>query len=236
MPTLKDYQAKTLAPGWLQDPAGLAFLGALGARKDALVALAKEAVKARLPTFAPDDALAEIGRDRDIERGPGEPDASYRARLRIAHDTWRWAGTAYGILLELYNAGYTPISGRVVIQTQKGKQHELRADFDPTVHGPDGVVTTDLGTVHLGGSPELWSQFAVLFVNPIPARWTPTVPADGGEEVERIRRIIRSRKPAHARCVRLTVSPGTTWGLNMTWGSFTWGGGGAQTVWTPPAG
>jgi hypothetical protein len=240
MPGLKEYQSTTLAPGWLQDPAGRAFLESLGARKDALAALAKEAVKARFPTRCPADALGAIGTERGIDRGATESEAAYRARLRAAWEQWKWAGTPYGLLLAFHYAGYTPNSGKVVIQTQKGKQHELRADFDPAIHGPDtGLVTTNIGAVALGGSPQLWSQFAVLFVTPLPPAWVPTPPADASAEVESIRTLIRRWKPGHARCVALKVTPIDLWDFPVeAWEPTTeiWDEAGTTTTWTPPSG
>jgi hypothetical protein len=240
MPGLKEYQSKTLAPGWLQDPAGRAFLESLGARKDALAALAKEAVKASLPTLCPVDALGELGTECGIDRGAAESEAAYRKRVRAAWDQWKWAGTSYGLLLALYYAGYTPSSGKVVIQTQKGRQHELRVDFDPAVNGPDdAVITTDIGAVVLGGSPQLWSQFAVLFVSPLPPAWVSTPPADASAEVESIRTLIRRWKPGHARCVALKVTPIDLWDFpTETWEPTTelWNEAGTTTTWTPPSG
>jgi hypothetical protein len=238
MPTLKEYQSRTLAPGWLQDPAGRAFLEGLGARKDALAALAKEAVKARFPTLCPTDALAEIGTERGIDRGATETEAAYRARVRAAWEQWAWAGTPYGLLLALYYAGYTPGSGKVVIQVQKGWQYELRSDFDPAVHAPeDALVLTNLGAIVLGGSPQLWSQFAVLFAPPLPPAWIPTPPADGSLEVESIRTLIRRWKPAHARCVALKVTPVDLWDWpSEPWDPTAeiWNEAGTTTTWTPP--
>jgi hypothetical protein len=215
MPGLKEYQSKTLAPGWLQDPAGRAFLESLGARKDALAALAKEAVKASFPTLCPVDALGELGTECGIDRGAAESEAAYRKRVRAAWDQWKWAGTPYGLLLALYYAGYTPSSGKVVIQTQKGRQHELRVDFDPAVNGPDDAVS------------------------PLPPAWVPTPPADASAEVESIRTLIRRWKPGHARCVALKVTPIDLWDFPVeVWEPTTeaWDEAGTTTTWTPPSG
>jgi hypothetical protein len=197
-------------------------------------------VKARMPTLAPVDALAKIAAERGIERGQTETEASHRARVRAAWDSWRWAGTAYGLLAAFFWAGYRPTSGRVVLQTQKGKQIELRADFDPAIHAPESaLVTTDLGVVHLGGSPELWSQFAVLFVAPVIPLWVPTPPADGSSEVNTIRDLIVRWKPGHMRCVRLRVTTVDLWDYpSETWEPTAelWDEAGITTDWTPPAG
>jgi hypothetical protein len=250
MPNFETYQSETLAPGWLRDRWGAAFLGALGARKDAHVALLKLAVKARMPGLAPLDALAHIARERGIDRGPGESEGSFRERVAGAWDTWRWAGTAFGLLLELWHAGYRPASGKVVLQTQGdavagGKQYELRADFDPAVHAPEeSLVIADRGTGSLGGAPApLWPDIAVIFVDPLLPAWVPTPPADESDEVRHIRRLILKQKPGHCRCVKLQVSGGNLWGYpeddrfnGYAGQSWAQAGAGPSATWTPPAG
>lgn len=47
------------------------------------------------------DALAEIGHDRDISRGLTESDLSYAFRLQRAFDSWRFAGTGRGLLMQI---------------------------------------------------------------------------------------------------------------------------------------
>jgi hypothetical protein len=234
------YQAETLAPGWLRDPTGSAFLGAFGAVKDSLVTRAKDAVKARFPSMCPEDALALIAAERGIDRGPTESLASFRERVQAAWDVWRWAGTAYGLLLAFYWQGYRPASGRVVIQTETERQYELRPDFDPKVHTPENaLVISSIGPVSLGGAPELWSDVAVLFVAPLLPSWLPTPPADASPEVEGIRSTIRRWKPAHARCVALKVTPIDLWDFPAeTWDPTTelWNETGSTTTWTPPSG
>jgi hypothetical protein len=241
MPTFADFQSQTLAPGWLRDEWGAAYLSAFGARKDAHAALLKEAVKARMPGIAPSDALARLGAERGIDRGQGESEAAYRARVVAAWDVWRWAGTPFGLLLALYRAGYTPQSGKVILQTQGdpvagGYQYELRADFDPAVHAPEqALVVTGLGVVALGGLPAaLWQDFAVFFVPPLLPAWDPA-PADASPEVNGIRSLITRWKPGHERCVALKVLPGVAWGVGgLLWNGFNWGAGAASTTWTPP--
>jgi hypothetical protein len=243
MPTFADYQSEVLPPGWLQSPFGRAWGLAFGRSKDALVMLAKQAVKSRMPRLCAPDALAELARERGIERGPAETLESFRERVATAWDVWRWAGTPFGLLLAFWHAGYRPASGKVVLQTQGGgKQYELRADFDPTAHAPEqALVISDLATpVHLGGTPdELWSDFAVLFVSPLPPPWVPSPPADGSEEVEGIRRLILRWKSAHARCVALEVTSVDLWDYPQeTWEptSEVWNESGITTSWTPPLG
>lgn len=96
MSTFRDWQP-TQQPTALRGPFGTAWAESLGAHKDALVALAKDAVKARFVTVAPADALDHHSADRDMERGFSESAVSFRARLRGAWESWSWLGTRYGI-------------------------------------------------------------------------------------------------------------------------------------------
>jgi hypothetical protein len=154
------------------------------------------------------------------------------------------------MLLAFWHAGYRPASGKVVLQGQGdpvvgGKQWELRPDFDPAVHAPEqALVITDRGTGSLGGTPApLWSDIAVLFVNPLPPAWVPTPPADSSAEVEHIRRLIARQKPGHTRCVKLQVVGGRLWAypaddLFNGYAGQTWTqvGSGVTATWTPSSG
>ena len=211
-----------VAPPWLLQPNGAAWLQAFGHLKDYLAGRSKEAVKARLTALCPTDALATIGTERGIPRGPGETDARYRTRLQAAWTAWQWAGTPYGMLQAFLAAGY----GGVTLQTQNAQQFSLDASGDL-------VISSMAAPVHLGGSPELWSQFAVLILAPWPSWWNGTAPADGSTDQQFAAALVKAWKPAHAQCVGLKVIQGPAWGVNMTWGSFTWGAG-TTTVWTPP--
>ncbi|MGZ3454441.1 MAG: phage tail protein [Polyangiales bacterium] len=99
-----------LAPPWLHGRWGEAWARALGLAKDLVAEGAMQAVKARLLRNSPPDALPYAGTDRQIERGPGEADASYRARLLGAFETWRLAGTNKGIVTALAVIGYPKVS------------------------------------------------------------------------------------------------------------------------------
>lgn len=96
MSTYRAWQP-TLQPTALRGTWGEAWAVSLGTEKDALLALAKEAVRARLIDEAPSDALDLIGADRDLERGRSEADASWRDRIAGAWESWSWLGTRYGI-------------------------------------------------------------------------------------------------------------------------------------------
>lgn len=102
-------KAGGLAPPSLMLPGGQAVVGATGDLKDNLADRAKLAVLARFPLVAPPDALAEIGLERSILRGPSETDAQYAVRCQNAWQTWPFAGTPFGLLLTLFTLGYPDV-------------------------------------------------------------------------------------------------------------------------------
>jgi hypothetical protein len=211
--------------------------------QDTISRLAPNALATVTEGAAPLDALALIAVERGIPRGQTETEGSHRSRVWAAWDSWRWAGTPYGMLLAFYWAGYRPSSGKVILQTETERQYALREDFDPAVHTPENALTTtNIGPVSLGGSPELWSQFAVLFVDPLPKSWAPTPPADGSPEVSAIRSLVAAWKPGHMRCVKLAVVGGRLLGYptDDTFNTYTGQtigqvGAGVSATWTPPA-
>lgn len=86
---------------------GTAWGAAFGVVKDWEMALMKYGVMAKLPNFAPLDALGEIDQERGIIQGPTEPTVSFIARLLNAWGAWTIGGTYWGLLAELNGAGYT---------------------------------------------------------------------------------------------------------------------------------
>lgn len=103
MNNYRKYQSK-IAPSWLQNKYGTAWLEALGDTKDELVERIKTAIKTRMPTQADQGALEAIGSERQIDRLPSETNSSYGARLQRAWNSWKWSGTAKGLLLALDDA------------------------------------------------------------------------------------------------------------------------------------
>lgn len=85
------------------------FVVVVGSLLDILADGATYALQCRFIDYAPSDALPYLGRDRKLERGPNEPDATWRARLFAAWDSWAWAGTVHpdGLLGQLVAWGFT---------------------------------------------------------------------------------------------------------------------------------
>lgn len=221
------------APPWLLGPLGAAWLSAFGATKDSIVDRAKQSVKARFAGIAPSDALSTMGGERGILRGPTEGEASYRARIQNAWNSWGYAGTAWGLLYAFWIAGCP----NVQIQTQ-GSAMRFQLVANPTGNPQTDLLANYLPTpVHLGGSPsELASDIAVFILAPFPTWWSGTIPADGSADQRFASALVAQLKPAHCRCVKLNVVNGPAWNVGgITWNGFTWGGG-TNVAWTPPSG
>lgn len=129
-------------PGALRGDYGLAWARAQGTLKDRLAARARQSVYAGGASDpegrgreCPDDGLARLGADADLERSPLDTAATYRARIAAAWDVWGWAGTprGYAHALSLTSAGIA--GARFVAQYQ----------WTP----PDGLTA-------------LWSRFWVI--------------------------------------------------------------------------
>lgn len=73
----------------------------------------REAVRAKMPSFAAPDALEEIGIETGLPRLPVESTAQYRARLRHRWPIKRQQGTRQGLLaaVDVYAAASGLISG-----------------------------------------------------------------------------------------------------------------------------
>lgn len=85
-------------PWWLVGPNRGRVLWSAGAALDAGVEWLFQGLQEAYPSLCSPEALTWIGRDRRIQRGLNETDASYRRRLLLWLDAWRQAGTAFGII------------------------------------------------------------------------------------------------------------------------------------------
>lgn len=192
--TVEEYGLK-IVPSWLLTPLGKVFVQILGYIKDFLLTRTRSGTQARMPTYAPDDALGKIGSERGIESYPGESPAVYRERLRKAVPTWKLAGLPLGMLRALRDGG---VPHAAILQVRE------RA-YTLDVNG-DLVVTLYPGYVPSTKPLSFWSTFAVVIYSSLPAGWPP-IPADGSNEANRITRIIKKWKPAHATLDCIVVLP-----------------------------
>lgn len=157
-PTYEQFQA-AIPPGWLRNPYGAAYDGALGEQKDFELSKIKQGILARYANTAPLDALPLIAADRGVPQGPNEPLEHYLPRLINAWGAWQIAGTAWGILSQLNAAGY---GSAYVVQT------------NGVIYGPSGGTVTHAGTGSGVVSVAGITQTAINFVLKITTGSSPS--------------------------------------------------------------
>ena len=202
--TYADYQ-RELAPPWLKALKGAAWLEAHGAVKDALVALAVNAIENQSADSANPDALERLGNDRFLARYPGEDVEPYRIRVLNAFAFWERAGTVPGMIQTMLQLGY--IADIVELyQTTPSRWSEF-------------VVTLRGGPVSFGAL--YWADDGNWGDD---ATWGFEL---GTTEFNRIIAIINAQKPAHTRLAAgYLITAGTIWGEGGNWGDDgTWDAG-----------
>jgi hypothetical protein len=96
-----------IAPAFLADTGpqyptiGGKLLYALGLGIDVLIEKTFQGIQARMPTVCDPSALPFIGLDDSIPQGTGEPTSSYRVRLQQTYQSWRKAGTPWGVMMNI---------------------------------------------------------------------------------------------------------------------------------------
>jgi hypothetical protein len=92
----------SLMPPWLNRAYGRSFTTeGIFTIYDFDAAIMRDALLARYPTYAPEDALPYIARDRRIRRGPHESSDAIRKRLIQWIDIWQLSGLPFGLLLSV---------------------------------------------------------------------------------------------------------------------------------------
>jgi hypothetical protein len=207
-------------PTGLQDPYGQAFNRALGIVKDWFAQQARQAVFARFPDYAPLDALAQIGLERQIDQGLDvqlsvpETAPAYAARLVDAWNIWRLGGTAWGMLKAFAAQGFFP-----QLACQNGLIYSVNMALVLSITQGPVLTLQDPG----------WAQFFVWFqtkptswTSPVSPPTTSTVPSI--DEIRKVRRaIIKRWQPAWTRNMDIAVptsgaggilgAPGITLGM-----------------------
>lgn len=152
------------------------------------------------PTF-PIDALPLKGSDRNIERYPGESDASYMARVAGAWVAWPQAGTHNGLLGQLTAAGFTA--------TIK-EMRDWNWDGNTANWSRFWVVITGTGWARTHwGDGRKWGEGV----------WGCNAPLD---QVHVLRRIVRKWKPGHMVAIIVVVLDDVAWAAGQpdgTWGN-----------------
>lgn len=215
-----------LVPGWLQRTWGGGYLREVGSEMDELTDELMQARKAMMPNYAgagpATDALARIGWERGLERGPTETDGSYGERLRQAWLTLPRRGSPKGLLGQLRALEY---DYTVLFYVQRsGRRVTISGALDITID--DG----DVWTFGDGKPPEAYAQFGLLFTADQPdITWSE---ADGfSDRAAQLNRVANRWKPAKAEFMGTWImASGAFWGhpSTRTWGSFDWGGTGTH--------
>jgi hypothetical protein len=202
-----------VSPGWLLgapsvngtlDHIGQRYLYAIGLHIDRLGDAITVGVKKRYPTYiepgfaAPDDdALALIGRDRTIPRGPAESGAAYATRLTEWIDDLKMSGNAFETLRQIQ--GYlTPNHTTLRLVNNWGIWYTLNPDYStaltisPLVAGVPNWNWDNAGPWQQTWSPLwAWSRFwVIIYCN-------GGLPFDNGRK----------------------WGDGTKWGSGWTWGT-----------------
>lgn len=159
MPAFRTSFYKML-PWWLTNGEGELANYSLSILVDAFAQAHEESAKARFPTYAPNDALAHIGRDRKIVRGIDEPRDSYVARLKRWLDDHPNRGGPYALLTQAGaywdNAPNGPYKLSLIYRS--GKTFER--DVDGTIRRTDpmGAFWDDVDAF-----PERWARWWLIF-------------------------------------------------------------------------
>jgi hypothetical protein len=221
---LNAYQLQQVAIGkkirWMSDPYGLAWLAAMGASKDFLVDLAKQAVKCRMPGLSPLDALALLGQERGIFQAPGESSAAFAVRVINAWQAWQLAGGAWGILYQLALRGYTTAYLAYPNGQVWGPSAGVTATVPPTIsQGPVWNMSPIDGQAGpVGGPPDPFGRFwnrTLLFFYPVPASWTNIVnpptssTAPTAAEISTISQILKRWGAGHSAKIGIAALVGT---------------------------
>lgn len=140
-----------IVPPWLQRLRGKAFMRGLGDTLDVVQNRTAESIDARFPRATRPDALASIGRDRKILRGPNEPAETYAKRLVRWWQDHRTRGGPYALLRQS-EAFWSSAPRRVDLVYASGTRFVLETD---------GTITRD--SVPSNADPLRWSRASVFY-------------------------------------------------------------------------
>ena len=125
------------APPWLRGGTGERLLYTFGTLADARMCRLIQGIKSALPRStiannwqAPDDALAAIGSNRGLARGPTEPSAAYATRLQRAPDEWQIWGSPRACLDQIC-AYFSPLPMTARIVTDSGQWFTMTSTGTP---------------------------------------------------------------------------------------------------------
>jgi hypothetical protein len=188
--------AKRIQPPFLNKPLWLAFVGALHKALDTQSARAQEAALAGIVEQAPEDNLANLGKDRALPRFSTEQIDKYRGRLARAFTFWRKGGTVNS-LIEILGVAF-PGFGWSIIEYRDSPPSfapsTFWAQFDVFLTANELLEEWEVGEDHEIGEENL--IVGVKGVDPF---------VFGFNELELIKQVILQTKPAYALCRNITI-------------------------------
>lgn len=115
---------RRIMPPWLRRRVASALVGAIGEQVDLAAQRAALGVRLRFPAPGIDGrALAYIGRERRIRRGPVETDDRYARRLLLWWSSHRGRGGPYALLEQVYAYTLGWLTARVDVVYQSGTRY-----------------------------------------------------------------------------------------------------------------
>lgn len=171
--------AVTYSPPWLRSGAGGKLMRAIGDVFNALKTRTADAIKIGHPIASLDpEALALIGEQRRILRGPSEDAATYASRLPGWWTAHQRRGGDYSLIEQLYLYWKTALGVKIDVISSSGKRLSVSTT---------GVITRDSIT---WTSPYGWARNWIIFHT---GAYGPLTVA----EEEEFRAIVRDWKAAH---------------------------------------
>jgi len=185
-------------------------------------------LEARFPSFAPNDALAKLGRDRLIMRGRNEPRAGYAARLIRYLDDLRIAGSPFALIEQVFHYLQTP---GATIRTVD----DFGNWFERAANGDTSALTN--GDWNWDGAT--MRRFWLIIINgPWTYHWDPSQGAASSttiataDEIASIMSLVKTWSPAGTQCNWIIIAqgspevifvPGSPFNPDGTWGDWAQG-------------
>lgn len=176
-----DIVSDRVAPPWLQNPVGAAYLQTMGGGLDELVYRSAQAQLLRMPGIGDPSGLYYIGLDRLIPQGPNESNTSYGQRLQAAFDVWQRAGSDWAVL-QLVLAFLLPKTPAALVVSDSSVWSYYAANATPATKPPLHLRFEGQDFAHLhnwnwdgeafdphpSGGTAWWRDWLVLFADLTP--------------------------------------------------------------------
>lgn len=145
-----------ICPPWLRRRVGSALMRGLGLQIDVETDRNVDGLELRFPDGTQPDALAFIGRERRILRGPGEDSETFAVRLRGWWDAHRTRGNPHALLRQMraYFLSSNPVDIEEIANS--GTRH--------VINSATGAIVLDsvAGWTGDGLYPTKWARFFIF--------------------------------------------------------------------------